>query len=169
MKEKGIDQYLEAAAIIRDKYPRTVFHVCGFCEAEYEGRLKEFADKGIVNYHGMVRDIKEILKDVSCVIHPTYYPEGISNVLLESAACARPIITTNRAGCREVIDDGINGFIVEQKNSRDLVEKIVKFISLPHFHKKQMGLAGRRKVENTFDRQIVVEAYVSELHKINHV
>lgn len=163
MKEKGIDQYLEAAEVIKNKYPNTVFHVCGFCEAEYEGRLKEFADKGIVNYHDMVRDIKTVLKDVSCVIHPTYYPEGISNVLLESAACARPIITTNRSGCREVIDDGINGYIVEQKNTKDLIAKIERFIALPYGEKVKMGLAGRSKVAKTFDRQIVVNAYLQEL------
>lgn len=165
MKEKGIDQYLEAAEFIKAKYPNTVFHVCGFCESEYEGRLKELADKGVVLYHGMVKDIKTILKDVSCVVHPTYYPEGISNVLLESSACARPIITTSRVGCREVIDDGINGFVVEQKNSKDLIEKIEKFMTLSNFQKKQMGLAGHKKIEAIFDRQIVVNAYMEELNK----
>ena len=163
MKEKGIEQYLETAKVIKEKYPNTLFHVCGFCEAEYEGRLKEYDNLGIVKYHGMVRDIKTILKDISCVVHPTYYPEGLSNVLLESAACARPIITTNRSGCREVIDDGINGFIVNQKDAKDLIEKIVKFLSLTHSQRIQMGLAGRKKVETTFDRQIVVEAYIEEL------
>ena len=163
MKEKGIDQYLEAAKTIKEKYPNTVFHVCGFCEPEYEGCLKEFADKGIVVFHGMVREIETILKKVSCVIHPTYYPEGISNVLLESAASARPIITTNRSGCREVIDNGINGFIVEQKNTNDLIKKIEIFLSLSHSQRKKMGLAGRKKVETTFDRQIVVEAYLEEI------
>lgn len=169
MKEKGIDQYLETAETIKAKYPETVFHVCGFCETEYEGRLKEFADKGIVNYHGMIRDIKTILRDVSCVIHPSYYPEGISNVLLESSACARPIITTDRSGCREVIDDGINGFIVKQKNSKDLIKIIEKFLFLPYSKKIQMGIAGRKKVESTFNRQIVVDAYVNELLRVSHV
>ena len=117
---------------------------------------------GSVIYHGMVRDVKEILKNTHCTIHPTYYPEGLSNVLLESSACARPIITTNRSGCREVIDDGINGYIVEQKNSEDLIKKIEAFLALPWETKKQMGLAGRKKVEDGFDRQIVVAKYVGE-------
>lgn len=166
MKEKGIDQYLEAAKAIKTKYPDVVFHVCGFCEAEYEDYLKDYSEKGIVKYHGMVNDIKTILKDVSCVVHPTYYPEGISNVLLEASACARPIITTNRAGCREVIDDGVNGYIVEQKNSKDLVDKLEKFILLPYQEKVKMGLAGRAKVEKEFDRHIVVKAYLDEIKDI---
>lgn len=163
MKEKGIDQYLEAAEYIRQKYPNTVFHVCGFCEQAYEEKLKKLQDRGIIIYHGMVRDIKSVLQHVHCTIHPTYYPEGLSNVLLESSACARPIITTNRSGCREVIDDGVNGYIVKQQDSCDLIEKIEKFLSLPWEEQKNMGLAGRAKVECEFDRQIVVEKYIGEI------
>lgn len=163
MKEKGIDQYLETAEYIKSKYPNTVFHVCGFCEQAYEDKLKELNDRGIIVYHGMVRDIKTVLKNIHCTIHPTYYPEGISNVLLESSACARPIITTNRSGCREVIDDGVNGFIVNQKDSADLIKKVEAFLALPYEERKQMGLAGRAKVEKEFDRQIVVEKYLKEI------
>ena len=167
MKEKGIDQYLETAEYIRSKYPDTVFHVCGFCEQEYEDKLKKLHDKGIIVYHGMVRNIQEVLTNTHCTIHPTYYPEGLSNVLLESSSCARPIITTNRSGCREVIDDGVNGYIVNQQDSKDLIEKTEKFLNLSHEAKKQMGLAGRSKVEKEFDRQIVVDKYVNELKKVN--
>lgn len=163
MKEKGIDQYLETAEYIKSKYPNTVFHVCGFCEQAYEDKLKELNDRGIIVYHGMVRDIKTVLKNIHCTIHPTYYPEGISNVLLESSACARPIITTNRSGCREVIDDGVNGFIVNQKDSADLIKKVEAFLALPYEERKQMGLAGRAKVEREFDRQIVVGKYLKEI------
>ena len=113
-----------------------------------------------------MRDVREIIKNTHCTIHPTYYPEGLSNVLLESSACARPIITTNRSGCREVVDNGINGYIVEQKNSQDLIDKIESFLKLSHKEKKNMGLSGRKKVEREFDRQIVVEAYIEELENI---
>lgn len=167
MKEKGVDQYLEAAEYMKEKYPDTVFHVCGFCEQDYEERLEVLHEKGIIVYHGMIKDVREVLKHVHCTIHPTYYPEGISNVLLESSACARPIITTDRAGCREVIEDGKNGFIVKQQDSKDLIEKIEKFIALPWEEKRQMGLYGRTKVEKEFDRNIVVEKYMNEIHKLH--
>ena len=84
-----------------------------------------------------------IYKDISCTIHPSFYPEGLSNVLLESCASARPIITTNRAGCREVVDDGINGYICNQNDTMDLIRQIEKFISLSWEERKEMGLAGR--------------------------
>src|SRR5690625_2341219 len=112
----------------------------------------------------MVRNIVDILKITHCTIHPTYYPEGMSNVLLESAACGRPLITTDRSGCREVVDDGVNGFIVQQKNSEDLVDKIESFIKLGYKQKRKMGLIGRLKVEKEFDRQTVVDAYEEEIN-----
>lgn len=165
MKEKGIDQYLEAAEYIREKYPNTVFHVCGFCEEAYEEKLQKLTESGVIKYHGMVRDIKDFMQNVHCTIHPTYYPEGLSNVLLESSASGRPIITTNRSGCREVIDDDVNGFIVNQQDSKDLIEKIERFLDLSWDERRNMGLAGRAKVEKEFDRQIVVEKYMRELVK----
>lgn len=166
MKEKGIDQYIEAAEFIRKKYPNTKFHICGFCEEAYEDRLKALQEQGIVTYHGMQRDVRVILQKTHCTIHPTYYPEGMSNVLLESSACGRPIITTNRSGCRETVDNGVNGYIVEQRNSKDLIDKIEKFLNLSYEKKKDMGLAGREKVEKEFDRQIVLEVYMDEIVKI---
>lgn len=166
MKEKGIDQYLDAAKFIKEKYKNTEFHICGFCEAEYKGKLQEFIDNGTVIYHGMVSDVREVLADVHCTVHPTYYPEGLSNVLLESAASGRALITTDRAGCREVIDDGINGFICKQKDSENLIMQIEKFLSLSYEDKKKMGLMGRQKVEKEFDRQIVVNKYLEQVEKI---
>lgn len=166
MKEKGIDQYLEAAEAIKSQYSNVEFHICGFCEKEYEGRLSELNEAGTVVYHGMVDDISGFLQNIHCVVHPTYYPEGMSNVLLEACASGRPIITTNRAGCREIVDNEKNGYIIEPKNSDDLIDKISKFMSLPYNDKVHMGEAGRIKVENEFDRNIVVNRYLQEVDKI---
>ncbi len=166
MKEKGIDQYLDAAKSIRAKYPETRFHICGFCEDAYEAELKELTENGTVIYHGLVKDMAAIYRQMSCTVHPTYYPEGLSNVLLESAASGRPIITTNRSGCREVVDDGVNGYVVEEKNSTDLIKKIEQFLALSLEERKQMGLAGRAKVEKEFNREIVINKYLRELEVV---
>ena len=163
MKEKGIDQYLDAAKHIRKKYPQTRFHVCGDCEQAYESMLKELNDSGTIIYHGRIDDVVGMHAISQCTIHPTYYPEGMSNVLLESAACGRPIITTNRSGCREIIDDGVNGFVVNQKDSEDLIKKIETFLSLSVEERRSMGLAGRKKVEKDFDRNIVIRKYLKEV------
>ncbi|QKS72607.1 glycosyltransferase family 4 protein [Paenalkalicoccus suaedae] len=166
MKEKGIDYYLNAAKAIKSKYPKTSFHVCGFCEEDYSDILKDYEDRGIIKYHGMVTDIQSLLRKMHCTVHPTYYPEGMSNVLLESASSGRPIITTNRSGCREIVDDGVNGYLVMQRNTKDLIDKIEKFLNKSKEEKQQFGLEGRRKVEKEFDREIVINAYISEIELI---
>ena len=166
MKEKGIEQYLEAAKEIKARHSETRFHICGFCEQNYEQVFKDMSDEGIIIYHGLVKDMSAIYKQMSCTIHPTYYPEGLSNVLLESSASGRPIITTNRSGCREVVDDGINGYVVEEKNSKDLIEKIELFLEKSVEERKQMGIAGRKKVEKEFNRQIVIDKYLAELKSV---
>ncbi|PEU59996.1 glycosyltransferase family 1 protein [Priestia megaterium] len=166
MKEKGIDQYLESAEYIKGKYPNTVFHVLGFCEDKYEEKLREMQEQGIIKYHGLQNDVKSFHKLNHCTIHPTYYPEGMSNVLLESAACGRPVITTNRSGCREVVNHGENGYIVQPKNTKELIEKIEMFLSLSHEEKKHMGISGRNKVEKEFNRNLVINAYMEEIKKV---
>lgn len=165
MKEKGIDQYLDAAKFIRSKYPQTRFHICGFCEEAYEEQLKRLQENGSIVYHGLVKDMRDIYRITHCTIHPTYYPEGLSNVLLESSASGRPIITTNRSGCREVVDDGVNGFVVREKDGADLIQKIEQFLTLSQADRRAMGLAGRKKVEREFDRRIVVEKYLAEMKR----
>src|SRR5699024_8111773 len=118
-KEKGIDQYSDAAKYIKHKYTNTKFHVLGYCEQNYEDTLAYFQSEGDIKYHGMQRDVRNFHEISHCTIHPTYYPEGIYNVLLESAASGRPVITTDRVGCREVVDDNINGFLVHERDSID--------------------------------------------------
>lgn len=160
MKEKGIEQYFDAAENIKKKYSDVEFHICGSCEGAYEEKLKRLEKEGVIIYHGMVKDMTSIYKILNCVVLPTYYPEGMNNVLLESAACGIPIITTNRPGCREIVDDGINGYVVKAKSSVDLIEKIEQFLSLSYNERKEMGLAGRKKVEREFDRNFVIKSYL---------
>ncbi len=165
MKEKGIDEYLNAAQFLKNKYPQTRFHICGFCEQNYMEKIQNLVDKEVVIYHGMVKRVEDVLEKVHCLVLPTFYPEGMSNVLLESCACGRPIITTNRAGCREIVDDGVNGYIVKPQDENDLIEKMEQFIALDNERRKKMGLAGRVKVENEFDRNIVVNKYLTAIQE----
>lgn len=163
MEEKGIEQYLGMAEYIHQRYPDTRFHICGFCEENYEERLKLLQEKGIVLYHGMIRNVSAFIARTHCTVHPSFYPEGMSNVCLESAACGRPVITTDRSGCKETVEDNVTGYIVKQQDTKDLIEKIEKFLALSHEERKQMGLEARKRVESEFDRQIVVEAYMREV------
>lgn len=161
MKEKGIDEYIDAARNIKKRYPDVQFDVCGFCEEEYEDALKALCEEGLLTYHGMVKDIREILVNVSCVVLPSYH-EGMSNVLLEAAASGRPAIATDIPGCREIIRDGC-GFLVKPHSAQDLAEKMNHFLSLSYAKRREMGLTARKQVEQYFDRKCVVDTYMKEL------
>ena len=166
MKTKGIDEFLAAAEAIKKDCPHAEFHVCGFYEDDYKTVMEDAENRGIVKYHGQVSDVRPYEAASHCIVLPTYHPEGVSNVLLEAAACARPIITTNRPGCADVVDDGANGYLIREKDSRDLIEKMRAFMALPWEVRRDMGLAGRTKVEKEFDRQIVVQKYLEELERL---
>jgi len=167
MKNKGIEQYFEAAEYIKQKHPETVFHILGtLSENEYEPRLRELCEKGVIIYHGLQDRVEDFHAISSCTIHPTFYPEGMSNVLLETAACARPAITTDRSGCREIVEDGVNGFICRQRDAVSLEEQIERFLALTIEQRREMGLRGREKVEKQFDRKIVIRRYLDEIESI---
>ncbi len=166
MKEKGIEQYIGAADVIRKKYPNTRFHILGFCEEEYEEKLKNLQEQGVIEYHGMQEDIRVFLKKAHCLVHPSYYPEGMSNVCLEAAACGRAVITTKRFGCKETIDDGITGYLVDEKDTSQLTQAIERFILLSDEEKEQMGQRARAKMEREFDRNQIVDAYIKRTTSI---
>ena len=165
LKEKGIEEYVKTAEAIKKDYPNATFHVLGACDGNYKKYLQEYQDNGTICYHGEVQDTAEFLEKAHCTIHPSYYPEGISNVLLESAACGRPVITTDRSGCRETVEDGVTGYMVSQKDTAALIDAVKKFMLLTNEERKGMGLAGRRKVEAEFNREIVIQAYLEEIKK----
>ena len=164
LHEKGIEEYLEVAKYIKSKYPNTEFHILGASDDEkYKLIINDLEKDNIIIYHGQVNDVREYQKISNCTIHPSFYPEGMSNVLLESCASGRPIITTNRPGCKEIVEDGINGYLIECQDTKALKEKVEKFINLSFSEKKKMGLNARKKVEKEFDRNIVINAYLEEI------
>jgi Glycosyltransferase len=166
MKAKGIDLYLGAAKRIYEKHKNVVFHICGMCDdVKYTTLLQNAEKDGYIKYHGEQKDMVPFFEMAHCIVHPSYYPEGMSNVLLEAAAHCRPIIATDRAGCRETVDDGKSGFVIPIKNEDALVDALEKFLAMTWEQKREMGLAGRAKIEKEFDRQIVVNAYVEEIER----
>ena len=168
MKQKGIGDYLDMAEIIKKEYPNTEFHLLGACDdGEYEERIKKMHAAGRIIYDGVTTDVRPYIQNVHCTVHPSYYPEGMSNVLLESCASGRAIITTDRPGCGEIVDEGVNGFITRPHDVEDLCNQIRKFLALSNEERVAMGKAARKKVEKEFDRQIVVNKYLMEIEQIN--
>lgn len=164
MELKGIKQYIECAKVIKNKYHNVNFYIAGFIEEEkYKKIIEDYHQKGIINYIGFQKDIKSWILKCHCTILPSYGGEGVPNVLLESAAMGRICIASNINGSKDVIDDGVNGYLFETGSAIDLIDKVNKLLNLDYESKKQMGLAGRQKVEHEFDRQIVIKAYINEI------
>lgn len=164
MKEKGIDQYLETAKTLRSERQDVVFHVCGSCDDPvYEEVLKEAHTDGVIEYHGQQKDMLPFWQQAACIVNPSYYPEGMSNVLLEAAACGRPIIVADRSGCRETVEPGKTGYLVPTQDTQAVIDAVRDFLNLSWEQRQAMGLAGRAKMEKEFDRRIVVEKYMEEL------
>lgn len=164
-KLKGINEYLEAATVIKKKYPFTEFHILGFWQEDYKVEIDTLVKQGIITYEGMQDDVIPFMTQSQCLIHPSYL-EGMSNACLEAAAIGRPIIASNISGCRECVEDGVTGYLFSPGNVKELIEKIEKFIALPYNDKKRMGELGRKKMETEFSREQVVNAYMEELKNI---
>lgn len=164
MKLKGIDQYLQAAEIIRKKYPNTKFFIAGWNEQPDYMRLVEEAQKaGWVEYIGFRKDIDQWIEKCHCTILPSHGGEGVPNVLLESAATGRICIGSKINGTMDVIENGKNGYLFNTGDGMDLARQIEKFILLSPEKRSAMGKAGREKVEHEFDRRIVINAYMNEV------
>ncbi len=164
MKAKGIDELLEAARQIKVSYKNVEFHLVGFCEEGYSEELRALNESGIIQYHGQQDDVHKFIKDSHATILPSYH-EGTSNVLLESASTGRPILASNVTGCKETFDAGVSGIGFEVKSVKALICAIQQFLNLPHENKKQMGVAGRKKMEQEYDRKIVINAYLEQISR----
>ncbi len=173
MKDKGTDELIDTIRGIKEKYSNKVeFVLLGSRYPEndfsYENNITELQQQGILKWCGVASDVRQYLKDAWCSILPSYH-EGMSNVNLESAANGRPVITTNVPGCKETVDDGLTGYLVEAKSSKSLQDAVERFINLPYDQKVLMGQNARKKIEQEFDRQIVVKAYLEEIKRVNNV
>ena len=168
MEEKGIEQFLDTAETIKAKYPHTTFRILGFLEDDYTGaeRLKRLADQGIVIFEGSVADVRPYIAASQCTLHPSFYPEGMSNVCLETAASGRAVITTDRPGCRDTIVDGETGLLIKERDSADLIQKVENFLQMSYDERKAMGRKARSYMEEHYDRRIVVERYLQAIREI---
>lgn len=160
MKEKGVDELFYSIEKLADEYDNLEFKFIGIYEDEYEDRVNELQEKGLIRYYGFQKNVIPFIQNCNCVILPSYH-EGMANTLLESAAIGRPIITSNIHGCLEAVDEGKNGFLCNVQDAEDLYLKLKKFIELPFEEKVNMGKCSREYMEKNFDKNDVVNETIS--------
>lgn len=164
--DKGIGHYVEAARALKSKYGDKVeFRLLGFLDvnnpsAVSSSDMQKWVDEDIVNYLGTSDCVEEEIAKVDCMVLPSFYREGVPKSLLEAGAMGKPIITTDNVGCRETVDDGVNGYLCEVRSTESLIEKLELIIQMSHELRLNMGRQSRLKIEREFDEQIVINKYL---------
>lgn len=168
--DKGINEFILAAQEIKKKFDNVEFQLLGFVgtsnpQAIPMEQIKSWAEQGIAHYLGATGNVIPFIQKASCIVLPSYYREGIPISLLEGAAMGKPIITSNTAGCKDTVTDGITGYLCEPRDVDSLVSAMKKIILLDKSERLKMGLMGRKKMEKEYDVQIVIEHYLTTLER----
>lgn len=159
MAEKGIDELFEAMKKMMADGVNCELNVLGGYEENYKDMIDQCEAEGWLKYWGYQKDVKPFIADCHCFVLPSWH-EGMANTNLESAASGRPVITSNIHGCLESVEDGVTGYLCVSKNSDDLYRVMKKFTELSYNERKAMGLAGRKRMEEVFDKKKVVKETV---------
>ncbi len=168
--DKGVGEYVEAARIVKRRFANADFLLLGFLDVQNptaisRAQMDQWVTEGVVRYLGVSDDVRAEISTVDCVVLPSYR-EGVPRTLLEAAAMGRPIITTDAVGCREVVDDGVNGYLCQPRDAVDLATKMELMISLSPEERAKMGRHGRVKIESEFDEQIVIVKYLETIAEL---
>jgi glycosyltransferase involved in cell wall biosynthesis len=170
LRDKGVEEFAVAAAIMKRRFEDLEFQILGFVDETNPNsisyrRIIEWQQKGFVSYLGETTDVRPYMAACSCLVFPSYYREGVSRILMEAAAMETPIITADNVGCREVVDDGINGFICKPRDVQSLVKAMERFLKTDAADRIYMGKMGRKKMIREFDEKLVFESYDRILYK----
>ncbi len=171
LKKKGVNEYVKAAEILNQEFKNTEFQILGFPDVDNPGSIslsevEEWQDQGIISFLGQTEDVRSYIKKADCIVLPSYYREGVPRSLLEALSMGRPIITTDNTGCRDVVDNDVNGFICLPADIQSLVEVMKKMMELPYSDRANMGFRGREKALHFFDEKTVINKYLSIIKRI---
>lgn len=169
--DKGVGEYVEAARIVKRRFANADFCLLGFLDVQNPTAISReqmsiWTAEGFVRYLGVSDDVRKEIAEADCVVLPSFYREGIPRSLLEAAAMGRPIITTDAVGCKEVVEDGVTGFLCQRQNAESLAEAMLKIIELSPATRQEMGRRGRLKVEGEFDEKTVIGRYLETVSAI---
>jgi glycosyltransferase involved in cell wall biosynthesis len=168
--DKGINEYIQAIRILKNKNINAHFQLMGSLDEVSslgipKHQLDEWILEGLIEYIPFKKDIMEDLQNADCIVLPSYR-EGTPRTLLEGAAMAKPLVATDVPGCREVVEDGVNGFLCKVKDEKDLADKMLKISQLTDSELNSLGRNSRKLVLLKFDEKIVIESYIDAINRI---
>jgi glycosyltransferase involved in cell wall biosynthesis len=163
LRDKGVIEFVEAARRIKAEYPQARFQLLGPAGVQnrtaiHLDEVQRWVDEGIIDYLGTRTDVRPLLQAADCVVLPSYR-EGAPRTLIEASAMARPVIATDVAGCRAVVDADLSGFMCQPRDAESLAGAMRRFLQLSPEARAAMAAAARRKMEREFDEGIVIAAY----------
>jgi len=163
--DKGVGEYVKAARRVKAENPDVIFQILGFLSVDNRTAVSSddianWQNEGLIEYLGSAKDVRPFIEAADCVVLPSYR-EGTPRSLLEAGAMSRPIITTDVPGCRQIVDDGQNGFLCEVRNSIDLAKKMKQFLALSVFEQQKLGQMSREKMVRQYDVEIVTAKYLT--------
>jgi len=160
LREKGVYDFVEAARQVRERNPEVRFLLVGYCDTNpssaTEAELRAWVAEGIVEWPGRVNDVRPWLAQASVFVLPSYYSEGLPRSSQEAMAMGLSVITTDWVGCRETVQDGVNGFLVPVRDPEALAQAMMRFVESPGSI-ETMGQEGRRIAEERFDVHAINE------------
>ena len=162
MKEKGIEELLAVMKRFISEGKQVQLSILGGLEENYKAEIDKATSEGWLNYHGLQSDVRPYICDADCFVLPSYH-EGMANTNLECAASGRPVITSAIPGCMEAVIEGVSGFLCEPRDANSLYEAMNKMMSLAVEDRREMGLAGRKHMEEVFDKMKVVQETIGAL------
>jgi glycosyltransferase involved in cell wall biosynthesis len=168
--DKGIGEFVETGKRIKEKYPYTEFWLLGALDrgnpsSISEEKIREWERENIIKYLGETNDVRPYICQANCIVLPSYR-EGVPRSLIEAMAMEKPIITTDAPGCKDVIIDNVNGFMIKAKDSISLYNAMEKMISLNTEERLKMGQEGRKLVLKEFDEKIIIGKYLKLIEEI---
>ncbi|MDR5751401.1 MULTISPECIES: glycosyltransferase family 4 protein [unclassified Caballeronia] len=171
--DKGVAEYVEAARRLRATYPHVRFQLLGPVGVDNPSAISRtdveaWQRDDLIDYLGEAHDVRPHIANADCVVLPSYR-EGVPRTLMEASAMGRPIVATDVPGCREVVEDGVTGFLCEAKNAVSLAEQLERMLTLGARERMDMAAKGREKVAREFDEKTVVERYKGTIRAITGI
>jgi len=168
--DKGVRELIQAVRKLREAHPNMRTQLLGPLDghnrtAISRSELNDWVSHGLVEYLGETGDVRPFIEKATAVVLPSYR-EGLPRSLLEAAATGRPLIATDVPGCREAVDQGVNGFLCAPRNAESLADAMRRLLDLTPDGRSAMGLASRRKVESKFSETVVIQAYLDALGNV---
>lgn len=171
LKSKGLQDYIDAGLELREEYPHVRIQIAGPAPAGDSDAfdiniVNKLAEADKIIYHGWVQNQLPVFEQANCVILPTYYNEGMPVSLMEAASMGLPIICSDISACRQVVEDGYNGYLCKAKDYKNLKAQMKKFIELSQKDKVQMGHNARTKAIKEFDSRILADEIIEDFQQI---